>query len=162
MKVIAFCDIHGHVHNLMKLVPIMERADVALFLGDGEAALETLPHHILKKLFAVGGNVDLFTRLPNEMVLEIGGVKFFATHGHMYGVKSGFDRIFHVAKENDARVVLWGHRHESYRETRDGIQMIGVPPLGETRTREGSSYVEIILDSQKALVTSIAFRRLPR
>jgi len=143
MTIIAFCDIHGHIDNLQRLIPTIEKADMAIFLGDGEGALETLPNQIYKKLIAVGGNSDLFSALPSEMLIEIAGKKFFITHGHGYGVKNGYDRIAIAARDYKADVTLWGHRHESHKEVRDGRLLVGVPPLGTTRTQEGNSYLEI-------------------
>jgi len=137
-KLIAFADIHGHVHNLQKLIPVIEQADYGLFLGDGISCLETLPDHLNKKLRVVKGNCDFFMRVPDEQFLEIEGKKIFITHGHNYGVKRSNSEI----KKIDADLILYGHMHE-YQV--DG-HVIGVPPLGDSRTTQGGSYLEILID----------------
>jgi len=143
MTIIAFGDIHGNFQNLVTLGDIIERADVAVFLGDGESALEVLPYSVNKKLFAVCGNTDMFSRLPTEMVIEVGGKKIFIAHGHTYSVKNTLDRITRAAKENEADIALFGHTHEWNQEERDGVTLVNVPPLGTSRTNDGNSYVKI-------------------
>lgn len=47
-----------------------------------------------------------------------GGVLFFYTHGHLFGVKSGYERIAEYAADRGADVVLFGHTH--YKTLRHG------------------------------------------
>lgn len=43
---------------------------------------------------------------------------FFYTHGHLFGVKSGYERIAEYAADCGADVVLFGHTH--YKTLRHG------------------------------------------
>ncbi|MCL2846104.1 MAG: YfcE family phosphodiesterase [Firmicutes bacterium] len=145
-RIIVFTDVHGHTHNLLDLVPCIERADFAFFLGDGMACLEVLPSNLNRKLTVVRGNCDFAPALPKELVVEIGEFKFLLTHGHAYNVKSTRSEIEQRAAELGVDVALFGHTHQ-YAEWRHGKALIiNVPPLGDSRTKQGGSYLEITID----------------
>ena len=150
IKVIAFGDVHGHTHNLLALVPQMEGSDSVIFLGDGVSTLEVLPKSINKKLYAVRGNTDFFCRLPDELLLEIGGARIFIAHGHTYDVKKvGPEEIAEAAFELGANLCLYGHTHKYEKKIKKGIKVINVPPLGTSRTKEGGSYLEVTITKQE-------------
>lgn len=46
------------------------------------------------------------------------------THGHNYGVKSGFSRLLFKASSLDAGVAVFGHTHEPYIDRRDGVLLL--------------------------------------
>ena len=48
---------------------------------------------------------------PVQALCAFGGVLFFYTHGHHYGVKSGVYQIMEAGEERLADVVLYGHTH---------------------------------------------------
>ena len=146
-SIIAFADVHGNIFNLMKLIPLIERADVAVFAGDGFSSLEVLPSAAARKLVAVKGNCDMFCALPTEAVIEVGGVKIFVCHGHEYGVKSGdFSRVAEAAKRNGASIALFGHTHKYRRETVNGVDCVNLGTIGTSRTDKGGVYVKITVD----------------
>ena len=68
---------------------------------------------------AVIGNVDrprgFFT--PEQLVTEIGGKKFLITHGDLFGVKHGLEKLRHHGEILDVDVILFGHTHEQYADT---------------------------------------------
>ena len=43
--------------------------------------------------------------------VEIEGVKIFACHGHLYSVKSGYDKLLYKAEELGCDIALFGHTH---------------------------------------------------
>ncbi|MDR0975510.1 MAG: metallophosphoesterase [Christensenellaceae bacterium] len=126
MKIIAFSDIHGNASALIDLIPYIERADKAIFLGDGIQSLEMLPPSCVKKIIAVRGNNDFFAPLPLELTIELGGVKFFLTHGNKYGVKSELDTILAETKERGCDACLFGHTHTFFDGEVDGVRLINV------------------------------------
>ena len=107
MKFIVFSDSHGVADNMIRAVRI-EKPDLCFFLGDGERDLNTLqkrfPHLPVN---AVRGNCDVFSSLPQTLVCAAGGLKFFITHGHLYGVKHDpiFRELCEAALDADADVV---------------------------------------------------------
>lgn len=69
-------------------------------------------------IYRVRGNCDIGSDDPAEGLAPFGGVLFFYTHGHLFGVKSGYERIAEYAADRGADVVLFGHTH--YKALRHG------------------------------------------
>ena len=58
------------------------------------------------------GNCDYYG--PNEVRVNLFDKKFYITHGHLYGVKNGYDRITYKGFEEEADFVIFGHTHIPY------------------------------------------------
>ena len=100
MKVLVVSDVHGRVTPLRWLLK-NETADALFFLGDGLydldqaiAANGAAPDY---PIYRVRGNCDIGSDDPAEGLAPFGGVLFFYTHGHLFGVKSGYERIAEYA-----------------------------------------------------------------
>ena len=105
MKVLVVSDVHGRVTPLRWLLK-NETADALFFLGDGLydldqaiAANGAAPDY---PIYRVRGNCDIGFDDPAEGLAPFGGVLFFYTHGHLFGVKSGYERIAEYALQNAA------------------------------------------------------------
>lgn len=90
MKVLVVSDVHGRVTPLRWLLK-NETADALFFLGDGLydldraiAANGAAPDY---PIYRVRGNCDIGSDDPAEGLAPFGGVLFFYTHGHLFGVK---------------------------------------------------------------------------
>ena len=127
----------------------IEEPDLCFFLGDGERDLDALqkrfPHLPVN---AVRGNCDVFSTLPQTLVCAAGGIKIFAAHGHLYGVKHDpiYRELCEAALESDADVVLFGHTHEPFRDRTMGMELLNPGSIGPT-TRP--SYGLILTDGEK-------------
>lgn len=118
MKIAIISDSHGE-RNGMNALFEKDDFDYLFFLGDGLSDLGAYVN--LDNVFAVSGNCDFFSSLPNERVFELDGVKFMITHGNKYGVKRSLDSLIKVAKTLGVKVVCFGHTHEVFMEEIDGI-----------------------------------------
>ena len=113
----------------MKAVIRRENPDFVFFLGDGEHDLSVIRRDRSDlPIQAVRGNCDFYSELPLELVTNVGGIRFFLTHGHRYEVKSEqhFDTLKAAARENRAQVALFGHTHEAHME-QDGELLLMNP-----------------------------------
>lgn len=118
MKILVLSDSHGCKDRLRDIVeayaPVV---DAVIFCGDGErdfASLNDLQALRHKKVIAVCGNVDTMTMNPRTSFDELGGYKFYTTHGHFQFVKEGYDYIAMDAAKNGRQVVCFGHTHRQY------------------------------------------------
>lgn len=118
MKIAIISDNHGGKKYIDKLFE-MGGFDYLFYLGDGIDCMGTSVY--LDNVFAVSGNCDFFSDVPNELVFELEGIKFFITHGNKYGVKYSLEGIEDRAKQLNARVVCFGHTHRVCMEEREGI-----------------------------------------
>lgn len=130
MKLLILSDSHGSVENMRKVVQI-ENPDVLFFLGDGQrditsvmANFPDLPCHV------VAGNCDYDSEYPEEAIVTVDGLRVLMTHGHKYGVKSGFDRLFRRGYMKRCKLLLCGHTHESVIREKLGMTLINPGSIG--------------------------------
>lgn len=125
MKVIIFSDSHRNFNPMMKAIEREGNVDAIVHAGDVLADVEDLeimyPRH---NIIYVKGNNDVWDRTaPTDRFFELGGVKIFLTHGHMYGAKSSPAGVMKKGRELGADLCIFGHTHKAYHETVGGITL---------------------------------------
>ncbi len=134
IKAAVFSDTHGN--NAPMLAAAREaRADVHIHLGDHDrdAALlrEAFPD---TPLYSVCGNCDITPLAPPRLTVELGPVRAFLTHGHLYGVSAWqADRLVYAAQEQGASLALFGHTHCAVNEQLGGVTLINPGTAGKGR-----------------------------
>ncbi len=113
MKLLVFSDSHGSLASMKRVSSMHKDAAHILFLGDGvrdaEALAEMFPE---ASVLIVRGNCDFYAEdYPTERTLTVENHKILMTHGHTYGVKSGYGALLRHADNAGATVVLSGHTH---------------------------------------------------
>ena len=115
MKILVFSDSHSNAKNIEKALEIHGGVcDFVIFLGDGIRDIEYLKtKYSSLTFFVVKGNCDAFmaNEYSNYSVLDLDGIKVLITHGHLFGVKSGYERISKAASELGASAAFFGHTH---------------------------------------------------
>jgi hypothetical protein len=130
MKLLVLSDSHGWLTAMREAVR-REQPDRIVHLGDYSADAQDLHDEFPDiPLSQVPGNCDGRTTLPDELVLEVDGVRVFCCHGHRFGVKSSYYRAMLAAREADAQVLLFGHTHRQYCEDYDGLWMLNPGSCG--------------------------------
>lgn len=132
MKILVLSDSHGYLTRIEQAIRA-EQPDRIVFLGDCVSDFlavcdtefyrkqyETVPVHI------VSGNCDTGSgcSFPEKSVLEIGGKRFYLTHGHRENVKAGYLRLCFSAMESGAEVVLFGHTHLKCQNQYNGLELL--------------------------------------
>ena len=109
-----------------------EHPDAVIHLGDVVRDAEELERRYPSlPVIKVRGNCDYDVfDLPEQRILELGGVRFLVAHGHRYGVKSGLLRYWMAARENQVDVALFGHTHCAYCEEKSGIYLLNPGSCG--------------------------------
>lgn len=127
MKILVFSDTHGNPAFMQKAVADHMShggVDVLIHLGDGWrdfADLQKIYPDIPS--YAVKGNCDEWSascKLPPVRIVELGGLRFYLTHGHHSNVKNGLGNAAASAAHEKATVLLYGHTHlrnDSYEDT---------------------------------------------
>jgi putative phosphoesterase len=148
MKFIVFSDSHGDVDHMIRAVRL-ENPALCFFLGDGEYDLTRLQRRFPSlPVNAVRGNCDLRSTLPRALTCAAGGVRIFATHGHLFGVKHDpiYRELCEAALAENADVVLFGHTHQPFRDRTMGMELLNPGSIGPM-TRP--SYGLILLDGDR-------------
>ena len=117
LRILVMSDSHGRNENV-ELAIAQVREEIGEFqmlihLGDvGDAreieSLAGVPCYIVR------GNTDYDAKLLNANVIEAGGHRIFATHGHLYQVDIRLDLLRFAALENDCDIAMYGHTHVPY------------------------------------------------
>lgn len=130
MKIVVFSDSHGKLDWMIAAVE-MERPDHIFFLGDHERDGWDLSRlYPLIPVNAVKGNCDWGSGM-DEWLIELEGVRFLLTHGHLYGAKTGFDRLDAAGIRTGADMVCFGHTHMPVSICRpDGIKLFNPGTIG--------------------------------
>lgn len=127
MKILVMSDSHGREMAAYEIMAAHTDVDILIHLGDGEddidLGLRELPAFGNKRIIRVKGNCDLGSPLPETSFDNIGGFKFYITHGYRQSVKSGLNLILGDALKNERNVVLFGHTHEAFYDERHGVYL---------------------------------------
>ena len=142
-RIIVISDTHRHMDYALRVLDNLSEYDMIIHLGDysaDAAHLERLYKNAT--VVSVCGNNDFPSpSSPAEREIEIDGVKLFLTHGHKYGVKFGYERIYLRALELGAQVVLFGHTHVPICEKEDEVLMLN--PGGYNSNSRSVGIIEI-------------------
>ena len=122
MKLLIVSDTHGDLRALRRAVDMEQDAAAVIFLGDGLRDAEALQDERPSlRLYTVRGNCDLGQSAAAGALAPFGGVLFFYTHGHLYGVKSGLTELAGAAAARGAQAALFGHTHRQTLERHNGV-----------------------------------------
>ena len=111
MKLAVFSDSHGAPKKMLDIVA-QTRPEMIVHLGDGERDVIELRERFPDiPLHVVSGNCDFRTAKPETELFLVEGVKFFITHGHLFGVKATRAKLIEEAVRRGADVVMYGHTH---------------------------------------------------
>lgn len=125
MKLLVFSDTHGHTGHLRAALQRHPDAAALFFLGDGLRDIEELEEaHPALRVYAVRGNCDYASFAPQDGLAAFDNVLFYYTHGHLLGVKAGYEQLYFAAKSRGADVALFGHTHRAFCEEWDGVTLL--------------------------------------
>ena len=142
MKVLIVSDTHRRNENYLKIVEREQPLDLVIHCGDVEGSEYLIGEAAGCNTHIVLGNNDFFSELPRELEVTIGGYHAFITHGHVYYVSMGNERIKQEAKARNCDLVFYGHTHKPVIDEAEGIIAVNPGSLSYPR-QEGRqpSYV---------------------
>lgn len=146
-KVLILSDSHGLKKELETIVnKHKDEVDAFIHCGDSE-----LDHNdsCLQPFYVVGGNCDFKGKFPLELTKEIGGYRFFITHGHLYSVKSSLMKLMYRAEELDAQIICFGHSHLLGAEMVHNKLLINPGSIRKPRGRKEKTYCLLELNDDK-------------
>lgn len=140
-------DSHGAEHWLERYLALCkkEKYDAVFHLGDYDSDARWLEKRLDMPLFSVAGNCDMFSKQPRMARAAYGKHRLVAVHGHLQGVKYGYDRLSYYAEEEGATVALFGHTHRPCAEYVGGVLLFNPGALLD------GLYGELLLDGDRAV-----------
>ena len=134
-RILVVSDSHGETGIIRRILQNEKPFDAIFHCGDVCDDLEG-ELDISIPVYAVAGNCDRSGRYPSEQIVEIGGYRFFLTHGHRYSVDWRSDLILYAGMEQYADVVCFGHTHVPGYEFDEGLMLLN--PGSVARLRQAS------------------------
>ena len=134
LRIAVFSDTHGNTAPMLTAAR-QERPDVLIHLGDHDRdALVLREEFPDTPLYSVCGNCDLMPLSPEKLVVQLGPVKAFLTHGHLYSVSRWqADSLVYAAQEQGAQIAMFGHTHSPVNDTLGGVTLINPGTAGKGR-----------------------------
>ena len=149
MKILVFSDSHRSLSGMYTAIDRHQPQQV-IHLGDLMSDAEAVAEHYPKLPFClVPGNCDGWgVAVPIKKQITLAGKSILLSHGHRWGVKSGYDSAIHDARAVGADVLLFGHTHIPLcRQREDGLWMMNPGPAL-------TNYGLIEIENRKILCTS--------
>lgn len=150
MRILVLSDAHGNINYIKRAIESESEAQKIFYLGDGANDLLRLKENYPNKEFIilkgnndVGGFLEVYSGFLN-------GHKIIAVHGHKQYVKYNLDRLYFLALENEAKIVLYGHTHNPDITYQNGIYflnpgaLLGIRPTYMVMDFEKSGVMPII------------------
>lgn len=162
LRILIMSDSHGRNENV-ELAIAQVREEIGEFqmlihLGDvGDAreleSLAGVPCYIVR------GNTDYDAKLLNANVIEAGGHRIFATHGHLYQVDMRLDLLRFAALENDCDIAMYGHTHVPYlEEDPDDITILNPGSISKPRQADHRyTYMVMEIDGEDEVTYELRY-----
>jgi putative phosphoesterase len=129
MRIAVFADTHGNKNAIRETI-INSAFDGIIHLGDGVRDGYALSEEFGITFYGVAGNEDYGVHFPEKYLLMIYSWSLLLIHGHQWDINSyhpeemweeHFSDMARMARNENARVLLFGHTHEPLLEERGGI-----------------------------------------
>lgn len=130
MKILVFSDSHRSLSGMYAAIDHHKPQQV-IHLGDMLYDADEVSEHYPKLPFCmVPGNCDGWgLAMPTKKQITLAGKSILLSHGHRWGVKSGYDAAIADARAVGADILLFGHTHIPLcQQLEDGLWMMNPGP----------------------------------
>lgn len=111
LRIAVLSDTHGNHPLAVKILQRLPPLNTILHLGDNIEDADCIERELCHPVTKIAGNCDIDAVGARELLLTSNGRRLFLTHGDLYGVKSGIDRLYRRVSGENINVVLYGHTH---------------------------------------------------
>ncbi len=147
MRALVISDSHGRDNYIERAVLRQYPIDRLIHLGDLESSEEYIQMIASCPTELVAGNCDYFSRLPKYKIVSFGRHQLFLTHGHLYDVRTGTERLVRAARQMGCDYALFGHTHVPCFKEEHGVTVINPGSIALPKQADHkSSYVVLETD----------------
>ena len=151
MRIGVLSDTHGDLDNVAIALARLGKLDMLLHAGDCYGDVDQLIKMTDIPVKAVIGNCDMWCGGPRELLLDLEGKKVLLVHGHQYGIKNGFQRLYLRAEELGVNVVVYGHTHQAESLLYGGILLFNPGSISRPRNQDYPSYGLLEIKEERIL-----------
>ena len=135
-RLLVFSDSHGIRSVVEKALTDHPEAERVFFLGDGLQQMEETAAQFPSPVYHMtAGNCDWGGGQTPQELVTVAGRRIFYTHGHLYGVKFGLDKLLAAGRKSRADLILYGHTHIADTRYENGLYIMNP---GSARSIGGS------------------------
>lgn len=145
--ILILSDSHGLTKEMEQILQRHD-TDYVFHCGDSELAIH---HPLIEKMHIVKGNCDFGVSMPEEKWIDIQGIRFFLTHGHLYQVGHGLTNLSYRASEENAQIICYGHTHRAGVIKINKQIFINPGSIYSSRDRRERTYALLTLENGKHL-----------
>lgn len=149
-KIVVVSDNHGRYSPLSQV--LQDNPDAAAFIHCGDVELEP---DLLKPFYVVTGNNDYYHSYPDNLLIDVGHIKLYVTHGHRH---SSYNRINSLAKDGvslNADIVCFGHEHIFQQHQFEDILIVNPGSLYYNRDNSQKCYAIINVNGEEISVKRV-------
>ena len=149
-KILVLSDNHRKLDYVEKVLRLHPDISMCIHLGDseGEGEVQALLPKGCESYF-VQGNNDFFSYLPKEVEVRIGKERCFLTHGHLYGVNFGLERLSEEARDRNCSMAFFGHTHKPCNKVVNGVHCINPGSISFPRQEDRRPCYSLLFLDQK-------------
>lgn len=135
MNILVFSDSHRSIAGMYTAIE-QHHPHQVIHLGDLIDDAQEMAHAYPKLPFCmVPGNCDGWSMAPLKRQITLEGVSILLSHGHLWGVKRGYEAAIADARACGAGILLFGHTHKALcQRLEDGLWVMNP---GASRTSYG-------------------------
>ena len=154
MRILVLSDSHRNTRVIDKILSAQPDAEHVFFLGDNISDIENFEYlYSDKKFHSLSGNCDFASMAPSVGVEIIDKIKILYAHGHTFSVKGGIGNILKTAKQNECKILLFGHTHVALTLYEDGVYIVN--PGSCSQPRDGAPSYAVIDVTEKGIMPII-------
>ncbi len=134
VRAAVFSDTHGNTEPMLRAAR-ESGADVLIHLGDYDRDALCLREEFPgTPVYSVCGDCAIMPLAPDRLIVPLGPVKAFLTHGHLFGVSPWqANSLVYAAQEQGAQIAMFGHTHSAVWEQLGGVTLINPGTAGKGR-----------------------------
>ena len=152
MKIGIVSDSHGGYQYIDLMLADKNAMDAELWLFAGDVAMDAdyLSMVTDKEVIKVAGNNDWpGGHLPDYETLDIAGHTIFLTHGHLFGVNFGLQKLQQAAVDVGADIAVFGHIHVAVQEVIKDVLIVNPGSISRPRDAANGSFMVMDLEPHK-------------
>ncbi|NLC54332.1 MAG: YfcE family phosphodiesterase [Erysipelothrix sp.] len=110
-KIVVVSDNHGRHRPITKV--LSDNKDAAAFIHCGDVELDP---QLVSDFYVVNGNNDFYYTYPDNLIVQVGRLKLYITHGDEHPRHNRRKKIYKDGALLNADIICYGHEH-IYQET---------------------------------------------
>lgn len=158
-RILVVSDSHGRNENVQRAIEKAGKFDIMIHLGDVGNEYREVERMAGVPTYIVAGNNDYARGLLERNIIEIGGHRIYATHGHRQNVHFGVELLYYLALENDCDIVMYGHTHVPYLDEEDDVTILNPGSLTYPR-QEGHEKTFVVMTIEDDDSVKYAFEHI--